>query len=1462
MEAAASNSVSVVALAALFNVTVNSYSYILLGRCYAKDFEISQTKLDLSRLQLSRWGEALGLSAPVTSATGSADHVIKAEKALASIIDLLDDAQILSQRFKDRENSDAAQTLDPNQSNLHRKIHRIITQRQPYVGFTKKAAWALYKNNDLENLIEDITDLINELVELFPATISHQQELAAAELRDLGDENLALVKMVADAQDPVLATVARNSMQTSGPASYQPTSNKLLAPASGDMTIRLWDATSGQVRSTLEGHTKCVKAVTFSPDGKLLASASGDKTVRLWDVASGQACSTLEGHTDCVKAVTFSHDGTLLASASSDAVRLWDVASGQALSTLEGHTGFVTTIAFSHDGTLLASASGDTVRLWDVASGQARSTLECHTGFDTTAALSHDGKLVASASDDSTVERVRIDSMEDLQQAIIHARELLAATPPDHPDLADRLHGLSDRFYEKYTLTASIDDLLNAISYGQEVLEAAPLDYPGQVVCLTNLGVFFGDKYALTGSIDDLDHAITYTQEALETMPLGDPNPYLARRLKDLSARFKVKYNLTCRIDDLRNAIKYAQEAVEAVPLDDPDRPFYMDGLAILFGDTYISTGSTDDLEHAVTIFRPRYSHTASIGDLELEWCGKALETAQENVAQIQSTRDSSIKGLLHNAIRLGRQDQVRCLIQIASSSIPVVHIGVDALYAAYFYGVLELLKSACTFASLSSPSHHTLQTIDERIGVCAILEVYDQHSTSWETAKDDKILELDLRAVDIPAGRHFILLYQWEYPSAIKNWRLSSPSPISEGHSKPESQSSSSTARMLNSVTVSGKGTCFEAMTCERYVRKRWDSIGMQVAIFLTEAAELVSAVDDDLKSQARVHTIELVIKLDHISDISVKVVAYAFSSHVCLFVQNVGEAQVQEIQDIAQWMCQTFRPLPNKSNDSGALQMSSFIQPEDLFSQAGLKAKVFRLLPLQRLEINRADCWTALFETGIVAETQCSGDLELEGIEMSFDLMTNLAAVETYHYLEYSDIAGGLILLGFFTALVPVRIHHSGVIQWHFEYSENDILRPMDLKSTQEPWAYVNSPSELFGRRCVIGIWPQANIMLGVQGTRLDLEDSGLPHRSSVLRPKGLELTAGLGSSGGPVQGILQGTRTYEHINTRQRFSRANAYAIALNRLSQAVSLIYDCTTHTGWLVPQMSLLLHLCHVYWARSSITCTQTDPIPWAQPSTDGASAALAAFKNSGDIVVGEPVHTTMTYAEFFQLRREILLGLLRRIDEGDRDDLDNIENEMTSHTRSASYPTYDLSCYTAVMSLCHANWLRAEGGRLLTAHAYVLQRAAAATLNPSAIQNIDEELRGLLLSRVNAKQEASAPSTGLLKVTPKFPGAKIPYPEFYTGPIGDMTEMRQVYRDLGYAHKINEFDTYPERVMDHAPLRKAWEERARKLIDEGRIGYLLVNMKTFSSEFSSYYNVKPGDTVSNVVVVEDSKGIP
>jgi WD40 repeat protein len=64
---------------------------------------------------------------------------------------------------------------------------------------------------------------------------------------------------------------------------------RLVASASYDKTVRLWDPATGAVRGTLEGHSGSVIAVAFSPDGKLVASASYDKTVRLWDLAKGAA---------------------------------------------------------------------------------------------------------------------------------------------------------------------------------------------------------------------------------------------------------------------------------------------------------------------------------------------------------------------------------------------------------------------------------------------------------------------------------------------------------------------------------------------------------------------------------------------------------------------------------------------------------------------------------------------------------------------------------------------------------------------------------------------------------------------------------------------------------------------------------------------------------------------------------------------------------------------------------------------------------------------------------------------------------------------------------------------------------------------------------------------------------------------------------------------------------------------
>ena len=73
-----------------------------------------------------------------------------------------------------------------------------------------------------------------------------------------------------------------------------------LASGSDDNTVRLWDINSGQLKATLEGHTRPVYSVAFSPDGSALASGSGDKTIRLWNAGSGESQATLDGHTSWV----------------------------------------------------------------------------------------------------------------------------------------------------------------------------------------------------------------------------------------------------------------------------------------------------------------------------------------------------------------------------------------------------------------------------------------------------------------------------------------------------------------------------------------------------------------------------------------------------------------------------------------------------------------------------------------------------------------------------------------------------------------------------------------------------------------------------------------------------------------------------------------------------------------------------------------------------------------------------------------------------------------------------------------------------------------------------------------------------------------------------------------------------------------------------------------------------------
>jgi WD40 repeat protein len=153
-----------------------------------------------------------------------------------------------------------------------------------------------------------------------------------------------------------------------------------LASASGNMTIKIWDASSGACLQTLEGHSGSVISVAFLHNSARLASTSGNITV-IWDASSGVYLQTLKGHSSSVISAVFSHDPARLASASFDkTVKIWDVSSGACLQTLEGHSSWVWSVAFSHNSARVALASEDfTLNIWDASNGACVQTLPIRT---------------------------------------------------------------------------------------------------------------------------------------------------------------------------------------------------------------------------------------------------------------------------------------------------------------------------------------------------------------------------------------------------------------------------------------------------------------------------------------------------------------------------------------------------------------------------------------------------------------------------------------------------------------------------------------------------------------------------------------------------------------------------------------------------------------------------------------------------------------------------------------------------------------------------------------------------------------------------------------------------------------------------------------------------------------------------------------------------------------------------
>jgi len=68
-----------------------------------------------------------------------------------------------------------------------------------------------------------------------------------------------------------------------------------LASGGNDQTVKLWMSAPVSLR-TLQGHTKCVRSVVFSPDVQTPASGSDDETIGILRRVNASKLSEVKDH--------------------------------------------------------------------------------------------------------------------------------------------------------------------------------------------------------------------------------------------------------------------------------------------------------------------------------------------------------------------------------------------------------------------------------------------------------------------------------------------------------------------------------------------------------------------------------------------------------------------------------------------------------------------------------------------------------------------------------------------------------------------------------------------------------------------------------------------------------------------------------------------------------------------------------------------------------------------------------------------------------------------------------------------------------------------------------------------------------------------------------------------------------------------------------------------------------------
>ncbi len=187
----------------------------------------------------------------------------------------------------------------------------------------------------------------------------------------------------------------------------------LIAGGFSDGTLRVWDAATQSVRSSLRSSDKVIRrglqvtphAIAIHPDNSRVYVGLSDSTLEVWNLDSKAKIHKWEPHTDDVTCLKLNADGSVLICGSVDqtlaVIRSDD---GRLIRRIRGHQDRITSLALSLDQRRVISVSLDgNVRIQDMRGDPACRIIDTGINLNYQIRASSDGRFLAWADHQKTI---------------------------------------------------------------------------------------------------------------------------------------------------------------------------------------------------------------------------------------------------------------------------------------------------------------------------------------------------------------------------------------------------------------------------------------------------------------------------------------------------------------------------------------------------------------------------------------------------------------------------------------------------------------------------------------------------------------------------------------------------------------------------------------------------------------------------------------------------------------------------------------------------------------------------------------------------------------------------------------------------------------------------------------------------------------------------------------------------